>query len=189
LQPVHRFSVLLDNTFARRALIVVAWFVLGIGVIVYLNHRAGPATTTPAASGPAEVTTNPNTVGPRIAVPHAALQTARRFLQTGVLRQDLGASWDLASPQLRAGFSRARWMTGAIPVAQFPAHAFARAGFKVVSAHQRGVTLLVYIFPRKSSKVAGWDYFVQLVPHAGGWQVSYWQPRGHEAPVPLQAMG
>jgi hypothetical protein len=189
MDRVHRLTAVFENTIARRTLIVLAWVVLVVGVVVYLNHRSGSTSTNAVVSGPAEVTTNPDTTGAHIPVPHAALMTARRFLDAAVLRRNLPASWDLAAPALRAGFTRSRWLTGKIPVAEFPSGAFAKAGFKVVSSHQKQVTLLVYIFPRKGSHVAGWDYFAELVPRAGSWQVSYWQPRGHEAPVPLQAMG
>jgi hypothetical protein len=189
MDRVRRLTAVLENTIARRSLIVLAWVVLVVGAVIYFNHRPGSTSANAVVSGPAEVTTNPNTTGARIPLPHAALDTARRFLATAVLRRNLSASWDLAAPALRAGFTRSRWLTGKIPVAEFPSSAFAKAGFKVVSSHQKQVTLLVYIFPRKGSHIAGWDYIVQLVPRAGSWQVGYWQPRGHEAPVRLQAMG
>jgi hypothetical protein len=44
-----------------------------------------------------------------------------RFVPAAVLRRDPGAAWDLATPELRAGDSRADWQHGAIPVVPYEA--------------------------------------------------------------------
>jgi hypothetical protein len=164
----------------------LAWVVLLVGAVAYLNHRS----SSPAAvnnSSPATAPAPKDPYGARIPVPQSALRVARQFLRDGVMRQDLAAAWTLAGPKLRAGYTRSRWLTGDIPIAQFPHSAFAKAGYKVSRSRQRDVLLLVYIFPRKGSHVEGWDYLVHLAPHDGAWRVTYWQPRGHEPPVPLAA--
>lgn len=185
MNVVHALRAVFDHTAARRALIAVSWLVLLVGAVAYLNHRSA-APAAPVA-GPAEVTTPPGNYGPHIPVPHQALAVARTFLRDGVMREDLAAAWKLAAPKLRAGITRQQWMSGNIPVAQFPHSAFAKAGYKVERSRQRSVLLLVYIFPRRGSRVAGWDYIVELVPHRGAWRISYFQPHGHEAPIPLNS--
>ncbi len=180
---VHALRAVFDHSTARRALIAFSWFVLLVGVVAYLNHRSSSEAQPPP--GPAAVTTSSGNYGPHIPVPKQALAVARTFLRDGVLRQDLGAAWKLTTPQLRQGLTRTQWMTGNIPVAQFPHSAFAKAGYRVERSRARSVVLLVYIFPRKGSKVAGWDFIVELVPFRGSWRISYFQPHGHEAPIPL----
>jgi hypothetical protein len=44
-----------------------------------------------------------------------------RFVPAAVLRRDPGAAWDLATPGLRAGDSRADWQHGAMPVVPYEA--------------------------------------------------------------------
>jgi hypothetical protein len=183
---VHALRAVFDHSSARRGLIAVSWVILLVGVLAYLNHRSSSSSAEPPP-GPAAITTPQGNYGPHIPVPHQALAVARTFLRNGVMRQDLAAAWKLATPKLRGGLTHEQWMTGNIPVAQFPYSAFAKAGYKVEHSRQRDVLLLVYIFPRKGSHVAGWDYFVDLVPYHGSWRISYFQPHGHEAPIPLNS--
>jgi hypothetical protein len=180
---VHALRAAFDHSSVRRAVIGLSWVVLLVGVVAYLNHRSSSQAQPPP--GPAAVTTPPGNYGPHIPVPKEALSVARSFLRDGVLRQDLAAAWKLADPKLRQGLTHKQWMTGNIPVAEFPQSAFARAGYKVERSRARNVLLLLYIFPRKGSKVAGWDYIVELVPYHGSWRITYFQPHGHEAPIPL----
>jgi hypothetical protein len=183
---VHALRSAFDHASVRRAAIGLSWLVLLVGVVVYLNHRSSSSSAQPPP-GPAAITTPQGNFGPHIRLPHQALTVARNFLRDGVMRQDLAAAWRLATPKARGGLTHDQWMTGDIPVAEFPHSAFAKAGYKVEYSRQRDVLLLVYIFPRKGSHVAGWDYIVNLVPYHGSWRVSYFQPHGHEAPIPLNA--
>lgn len=183
---VHALRAAFDHSSVRRAVIGLSWVVLLVGVVAYLNHRSSSSAAQPPP-GPAAITTPQGNFGPHIPVPKEALSVARTFLRDGVMRQDLAAAWKLATPKLRGGLSHDQWMSGNIPVAQFPHSAFAKAGYKVEHSRQRDVLLLVYIFPRKGSHVAGWDYVVDLVPYRGSWRIAYFQPHGHEAPIPLNA--
>jgi hypothetical protein len=180
---VHPLRAVFDHSSARRGLIALSWLVLLVGVVAFLNHRSSSEAQPPP--GPAAVTSTPGNYGPRIPVPKQALSVARTFLRDGVLRRDLAAAWTLTTPKLRQGLTHRQWMTGNIPVAEFPHSAFAKAGYKVERSRQRDVLMLIYIFPRKGSRVAGWDYIAELVPYRGSWRISYFQPHGHEAPVPL----
>jgi hypothetical protein len=182
---VHALRAVLDHSSARRALIALSWVVLLVGVVAYLNHDSSSSATPPP--GPAAITTPPGNYGPHIPVPHQALAVTRTFLRDGVMQQDLAAAWKLATPKLRAGVTRNQWMHGTLPVAEFPHSAFAKAGYMVKRSRARSVLLLVYIYPRKGSKVVGWDYIVELVPYRGSWRISYFQPHGHEPPLPLQS--
>jgi hypothetical protein len=181
---VHALRSVFDHTSVRRALIALSWVVLVVGVVAYLNHRSS-SSADPIIPGPAASTTPQGNYGPHIPVPDQALAVTRTFLRDGVMQQDLAAAWKLATPKLRAGVTRQQWMHGTLPVAEFPFSAFAKAGYRVERSRARSVLLLLYIYPRKGSKVAGWDYIVELVPYKGSWRISYFQPHGHEAPIPL----
>jgi hypothetical protein len=169
----------------RRLFVAVSWVILLAGVVVYLSVRDNSDSHPAAGGGPAAVvTTGDAQFGPKIAVPPAALRTVRSFITDAVLRKNLAAAWDESDPALRAGLTRDQWMTGTIPVAQYPPSAFGKAAYKVVSSRQKQVMFWIYIFPAKGSKVPGWDYYAKLVPRDGRWLVSYFQTRGHAGPVP-----
>jgi hypothetical protein len=168
----------------RRVFVAVSWLTLLAGVVVYLAVRSSSDSHAVGGGPAAVVTSDDASLGAKIALPPAALRTAKSFVTDAVLREDLASAWDEAAPALRGGLTRDQWMTGTIPVAQFPPSAFAKAAYKVVSSREKQITLLIYIFPAKGSKVPGWDYYAKLVPRDGRWLVSYFQTRGHAGPVP-----
>jgi len=171
----------------RRLFIAVSWLTLIAGVVVYLSVRSDSSSHA-SGGGPAAVINQGDAdLGAKIPVPPAALHTVKSFIDDAVLRKDLAAAWDESAPALRGGLTRAQWMTGTIPVAQFPPSAFAKASYKVVSSRQKQVMLLIFIFPAKGSNVPGWDYYAKLVPRDGRWVVSYFQTKGHAGPVPSGA--
>jgi hypothetical protein len=166
--------------------IALCWVTLAAGLVVYLSVRQ--SSDSHASPGPAATVSGGDAgLGKTIPVPPAALRTAKSFITNAVLRTDLAAAWDQAAPGLRGGLTRDQWMTGQIPVAQYPKAAFAKAAYKVVESREKQVTLLVFIFPAKGSGVPGWDYYAKLVPKDGRWLVSYFQTRGHAGPVPKSA--
>jgi hypothetical protein len=167
----------------RRLFIALSWAILLVGAVVYLSGRSSSASH--ASPGPAATTSESDaSLGKTIPLPPAALNTAKSFITNAVLRKNLAVAWDESAPALRGGLTRDQWMTGQIPVAQYPANAFAKAAYKVVHSREKEVMLLVFIFPAKGSGVPGWDYYAKLVPRDGRWLVSYFQTRGHAGPVP-----
>ena len=187
LPKMSPIALVRDNATVRRAFIVVSWLTLLVGLVVYLHVRSEPSAR-PAAVSPAPQTPPPEArYGKVIPVPPAAIQTIRSFITNAVLRENLDAAWHQAAPALRGGLTKEQWMTGTIPVAQFPASAFAKASYKVVSSREKQIMLKIFIFPAKGSKVPGWDYYATLVPRDGRWLVSYFQTRGHTGFVPKDA--
>ena len=93
------------------------------GAILMFPNRSGVESTPAVGSGPVRETPPE----PTPAVPQtrqaaaAALETARDFLRTAVLRRHVERSWPLTSPKLRQGLSRRQWATGNIPVIPYPA--------------------------------------------------------------------
>jgi hypothetical protein len=89
--------------------------------------------------------------GRAIVLPPEALQTARRFVQTAVLRTDLDAAWSLTAPELRNGHTHDEWLAGSIPVVPFPESAFDRALYQVVESYERDIWLEVHVVPLPDS--------------------------------------
>ena len=116
-------------------------------------------------------------------LPPAAVRTAQKFIQTAVLRKDVAASWAITTTTERAGFTRAQWATGNIPVVPFPRQKFGSAKFKIDRSRQRDILLEVLLTSKKLG-VAPIDDFIELVPQRQGWLVTYFAPRGVNPPVP-----
>jgi hypothetical protein len=166
----------------RGGFIVLSLTVFATGLVILLRDRSAPAQRQRpvAPQQDAELAA----YGRRITVPPSALATARAFIRAAVLREDLGRAWQLSAPALKAASTRRSWLSGAIPVVPYPANAFGHASFKVVRARRRDLLFLVQIGPKQGTAVPGYDYFIELVPVAGRWLVSYWAPRGHTGAIP-----
>lgn len=79
------------------------------------------------------------------------LDVASRFLLTAVERKHVEDSWELASPELRAGFTKKTWAKGTIPVIPYYPVDFVR--WRLSYSFEKEVNLLVALFPpRKPGK-------------------------------------
>jgi hypothetical protein len=156
---------------ARGGFTVLSLAVLAAGLVLFLQGRGTSDGAGVASSGPRDP--DLASYGQRIAVPPAAVSTARKFIQAAVLRKDLRAGWALAAPSLRRSVTRREWLRGTLPVMPSQPYVFRQVSFTPVRSRERDVLLLV-----------NREYFVELVPSGGRWLVSYWAPRGHTGPVP-----
>jgi len=164
----------------RYAVIAVAVVVAVGAIIAYQASRSSP---TYSGSGPHPFAARNGQYGPPIKLPAAALDTARTFVRTAVLRENPGASWDLITPQMRSGYTRASWATGNIPVTPFPKSAMGRVLFKVERSRAKDVMLEVEISSTKVAVQAAFDY-LEMVPVGSGWRVKYFAPVGISPPIP-----
>jgi len=53
-------------------------------------------------------------------VPCPVTLTVRRFIATAVQRENVGASFELVTPELRNGLTKKEWASGNIPIVLFP---------------------------------------------------------------------
>lgn len=99
-----------------------------------------------------------------------------RFVSTAVARCDVGTSWDLAGPSLRAGVSRAQWRKGDIPVVPYPAAKHGQGSWDLVNySYRNRVGLEVMLFPKPHSGYAMASADTELVRGRDGrWRVDYW---------------
>jgi hypothetical protein len=107
--------------------------------------------------------------------------TVNEFVRTAVLRGDVARSWELASPALRVGVTRAEWMRGDLPVYPYPADP-ARTEWDLDYADETEVALNVTLVPRRGAAEPPEVFGVSLEPVRRGqgrrWLVSSWYPRG-----------
>jgi hypothetical protein len=106
----------------------------------------------------------------------AVRATLRDFIRTAVARRNVVESWELAGPSLRAGLSRRKWATGAIPVQPYPVANHGQGAWSTVQySYRNKVGLEVLLFPR-----AGSGYSVATVSadvvrgHDGRWRIDNW---------------
>jgi hypothetical protein len=172
-----------DRSLVRAVFTTIAVIVFVAGLVLFVESRHSGSVAS-ATGGPAVQPTSQTALyGQPITMPPNAVRTAQKFIQTAVLRRDVAASWALTTPKERAGFSRARWDTGDIPVVPFPAEKFSGAKFKIDRSRQRSILIEVLLTSHKLG-VAPADDFMELVPSGHHWLVSYFAPIGVNPPVP-----
>jgi hypothetical protein len=77
----------------------------------------------------------------------AVLQTAMLFVASAVTRHNVGASWDLVTPAMKAGHTKADWTSGRdLPVIKYPA---IFATWHLAYSYRNEVDLQVALFARK----------------------------------------
>ena len=123
------------------------------------------------------------TFGHPIKLPQQAVDAARTFIHTAVVRKNLDAGWRISTANVHAGLTHAQWMTGTIPVSPFPQDAYGETRYKVEWSRSKNVMLLALITPDKPGVKSG-EFFIQMVPQGKTWLVDYFGPRGTNPPIP-----
>ena len=104
------------------------------------------------------------------------LTVASRFVKSAVARKHVDRSWDLASPELRSGFTRKEWDRGNLPVAPYPV---GEARYRLEYEDTEGVGVSIALFPAKGSRDHPEDYLIGLHLSGSGkrrhWVVDNWQ--------------
>jgi hypothetical protein len=119
------------------------------------------------------------------------LQVAAAFVNTAVRRKHIERSFDLATPNLRSGYTRHTWATQDIPVQPYPLD-FAK--YRLKGSFTDSVWLQVALFPDKAHRAtvpaAVFDITLKPVVHAGHrtWLVDSWAPAGYQG-VPSGPLG
>lgn len=113
---------------------------------------------------------------------NAARVVAARFIDTAVLRQRIGDSWEITAPTLRQGLTRKEWQSGNIPVQPYPAEAVQGIKYSVDWSGVDHIYLKVAIIPKETAAVGGQAFDMGLRrkgPTADHrWLVDYWVPTG-----------
>jgi hypothetical protein len=104
--------------------------------------------------------------------------TVDRFVASAVVRRNLGAAWELSSPEMRAGVSRSDWDRGELPVQPYPAEAIEAVDWQLGYVDREAVIVDVMIQPKKESGERVQVYSVQLSRDEEDerWLVDSWIP-------------
>lgn len=110
----------------------------------------------------------------------AARKAAGEFILTAVARRDLGRSWELTHPTLRAGLTKAQWLTGDIPVVPYPVSRTEPSPMSVEESHENFAVMRVALAPEKGSGVKSQIFWIGVRAVGEGsnrrWLVDYWAP-------------
>ena len=170
----------------NKVLVLGGPIVLALGVAVFvftifrepLPSTPPPKWTPPAPKQPAAVKLDP-----------AARRVAGRFILTAVARKDVGASWSLVHPSMRAGYSKREWANGEIPIQPYPIERLDEARFHVVESFKNSLLIEVALIPEKGAEKDVRPAVFRLGLKAVGtgakrhWLVDYWMPHW-TPPVP-----
>jgi hypothetical protein len=109
-----------------------------------------------------------------------ALLTAKSFLRTAVVRKNVAASWELAAPSFRSGYTKRSWATADIPVQPYPVDT---ARWGVDYSFEDEVGLKVALFPKPNANVPAAVFDMQLLAYGSGknrrWLVGSWTPASY----------
>jgi hypothetical protein len=112
----------------------------------------------------------------------SAQKVVDAFVTDGVLRRDLGRSYDLVTPQMREGMTRVQWKTEDIPIVPFPARDFVLAKSKLSYSHGNIARYDVAMLARPQGATPSGLFSIELHALGSGldrhWLVDYWQPIG-----------
>lgn len=139
---------------------------------------------------PADIVAVPVAADFRAAKKEGVLEVAAAFVDTAVKREHVERSFDLASPNLKAGYTRRTWATQDIPVQPYPMEL---AKYKVKGSFTDSVWLQVALFPDRAHKAVPAAVFdIVLRPYGHGrtrhWLVDSWAPAGYQG-VPSGPLG
>jgi hypothetical protein len=117
------------------------------------------------------------------------------FVNHAVKRKDIGRSYDVVTPVMRGGMTRAQWSRGSIPVYPYPAAGRRFHEWTVQYRTTEEIALELILAPnaRNKKKLGQYLFHVYLQPRDGRWLVDSFMPGATfspegEAPV-VQAAG
>lgn len=102
-------------------------------------------------------------------------RTLDEFVNSAVKRQNVGASWNLVTPDFRYGVSRSEWAKGNLPVYPFPAGGTSFHSWTVDFASANDVEFELMI-PSRISKTDSIQYTGTVKKIRGRWLVDSFNP-------------
>jgi hypothetical protein len=99
-----------------------------------------------------------------------------RFVPAAVRRADPGLAFELVTPALRAGTTRAEWATGTIPVQPFPVRGDRFHHWTLSYSHPNHVGLELLLEPAREAGIGAIAFAVDLKRMRGRWLVDSFIP-------------
>jgi hypothetical protein len=110
-------------------------------------------------------------------------RTLSAFVADAVARQRPAAAYDLVTPAMRAGQTRAQWASGELPVPPFEARADSATKYSVLSASPGDAELRLLLQPRHPRRDGVIAYQVHVKRVGGHWLVDWFTPVAFFAPA------
>jgi hypothetical protein len=106
---------------------------------------------------------------------HAIDRALDAFVNSAIKRRNVGASYNLVTPQFRGGTSRAAWMKGNLPVYPYPARgtSFHEWTLEFASPNDVGFQLLIESSKRKTD---GIEFTGEIKKINGHWLIDSFMP-------------
>ena len=139
-----------------------------------LRERAAPVAA--ASVQPPPPPPPPRTVPLARADRRAIDRVLDRFVPAAVARRDPGLAYDLVTPDLRAGSTRAEWATGTIPVQPLAVTGRRFRHWTLSYSHPGHVGLELLLKPAREGDVGAIAYAVDLKRMGGRWLVDSFIP-------------
>jgi hypothetical protein len=167
----------------RRTLWTGALLIIAGGITFSLIHWSNTShyRELQPRPGTPQVVRPPERVSFREARHEGVLKIAAQFVNTAVKRTHIEKSFDLATPALRTGYTRASWAKGDIPVQPYPVET---VKYDVKASFADEVWLQVAVFPDKKHKsIVPTTFDLVLKPFGQGkarhWLVDSWAHTGY----------
>jgi hypothetical protein len=167
--------------------------VAGVIALLVALDAFGTGSTEQASKAPPGARTEKQVPSTPKTVPlsREARAAAIAWINSAVARTDLTKAWKLTAPELKRGYTLARWKAGTIPVVPYPVDklpkgAVADALYKIDWSRPRDASLQILLGPVKGVKAQ--LFFIGIRRYGQGskarWLVYDWQPRSAPA-IPL----
>ena len=172
---------------AQRALYWISGIVFLAGVVAIITvyaTRGSSNAANPAASSHVSTPSSRSGGGStkHVKPSPAALQVARKFLETAVVRKNVAASYDLVGPNLKTGFTRKQWSTGNNTVVPYPAENAKTTALVVQYSHPGDLLLMVSLVAKPGVHVRPLGFNLELNKLNGRWVVNAFTPQ-YQHPV------
>jgi len=175
---------LLSSPRRRRRLIrlsILALLVTATALLGVFFRNTGRSFDTPLRNEPASVYVAPKSVPTSAAAIRAARATAYEFVRTAVRREDVADSWLITHPSLKAGYTKAQWAAGTIPVIPYPAD-LRLLRYTVAYSYENTLGLSVSVRAKRPATDHSMVFGIELTKVGQGarkhWLVSQWTPMG-----------
>ncbi len=130
------------------------------------------------STAPAHRAAAPQPVCPAPGALGNPFRVAERFLATAVERQDLPASYALATTALRHGASCRDWASGRVPFGSFRQIDWSRSAYVLVGRGEGQIVIRVLLYRPHASSAAPAPFLMELRQGQPGWQVGFFERDG-----------
>jgi hypothetical protein len=154
----------------------VAIVVAALAILLAFFRNTGHSLQTPTTDKPAVVYHEPKHVVPTADGRRAAERTIEGFVQTAIIREHPGLAWELATPHMRQGSTRAEWEAGTLPVPPYPRADYRSYGVTLKYSYRGVLGYDVLVLPKTDSGEQR-VYACELDEIQGRWLVDFCYPR------------